>query len=129
MKKLLSICFLSMLLMLAGFTAKAQVTTNCCFWLENMQPDTLHDVSNVAPAPGMFTPGSPAYLPGQGNDLILYNSMSRVDNVNHISISNGAANYIIGDRTDWYRINFTNNCNLPASTKVSARASSLTPLF
>lgn len=119
MKKLLSICFLSMLLMLAGFTAKAQVTTNCCFWLENMQPDTLHDVSNVAPAPGMFTPGSPAYLPGQGNDLILYNSMSRVDNVNHISISNGAANYIIGDRTDWYRINFTNNCNLPASTKVS----------
>lgn len=114
MKKLLSICFLSMLLVLAGFTAKSQVTTNCCFWLENMQPDTVQDISNLG-----ITPGDSALLPGHGNPLVLYNTMSRVDAVNHISVTNGSTNQIIGDRTDWYRVRFDNTCNLPGNTKVS----------
>ena len=114
MKKLLSICFLSMLLVLAGFTAKSQVTTNCCFWLENMQPDTLQDISNLG-----ITPGDSALLPGHGNPLVLNNTMSRVDAVNHISVTNGSTNHIIGDRTDWYRVRFANTCNLPSNTKVS----------
>lgn len=114
MKKLLSICFLSMLLVLAGFTAKSQVTTNCCFWLENMQPDTVQDISNLG-----INPGDSALLPGHGNPLVLYNTMSRVDAVNHISVSHGSTNYIIGDRTDWYRVRFDNTCNLPGNTKVS----------
>lgn len=114
MKKLLSICFLSMLLVLAGFTAKSQVTTNCCFWLENMQPDTVQDISNLG-----INPGDSALLPGHGNPLVLYNTMSRVDAVNHISVSHGSSNYIIGDRTDWYRVRFDNTCNLPGNTKVS----------
>ena len=114
MKKLLSICFLSMLLVLAGFTAKSQVTTNCCFWLENMQPDTVQDISNLG-----ITPGDSALLPGHGNPLVLYNTMSRVDAVNHISVTHGSTNQIIGDRTDWYRVRFDNTCNLPGNTKVS----------
>ena len=113
MKRVLSICFLSMLLLLAGFTAKAQVTTNCCFWLENMQPDTLQDISNLG-----IAPGAPALLPGHGNPLVLDNTLSRVDEVTFTPESYGTA-HPIGTRTDWYRVRFTNNCNLPANTKVS----------
>jgi len=46
MKKLLSICFLSILLTLAGFVARAQAPA-CCVWLENMNPDTLTGIANV----------------------------------------------------------------------------------
>lgn len=102
MKKLLSICFLSMLLVLAGFTAKAQ--TNCCFWLENLQPDTVQDVSNL----GM--PGTAALLPGHGNALVLNNTLNRVDN---IPFHYGEQGQIVFDRTDWFRVHMSGNCANP----------------
>lgn len=102
MKKLLSICFLSMLLVLAGFTAKAQ--TNCCFWLENLQPDTVQDVSNL----GM--PGTAALLPGHGNALVLNNTLNRVDNV---PFHYGEQDQIVFDRTDWFRVHMSGNCANP----------------
>lgn len=102
MKKLLSICFLSMLLVLAGFTAKAQ--TNCCFWLENLQPDTVQDVSNL----GM--PGTAALLPGHGNALVLNNTLNRVDNV---PFHYGEQGQIVFDRTDWFRVHMSGNCANP----------------
>ncbi len=59
MKKLLSICFLSILLTLAGFVARAQ--SPCCVWLENMNPDTLTGIANVP-----------------GGQLVLNNAMNPV---------------------------------------------------
>lgn len=111
MKKLLSICFLSMLLVLAGFTAKAQ-TTNCCFWLENLQPDTVKDISNLDLS------GSAALLPGHGNDLVLRNTLSRVDNApNHMQSVNGL-NVPVFERTDWYQVHISGD-NCDPNTKVS----------
>lgn len=60
MKKLLSICFLSILLTLAGFVARAQ--SPCCVWLENMNPDTLTGIANVP-----------------GGQLVLNNAMNPVN--------------------------------------------------
>jgi len=54
MKKLLSICFLSILLAALSFTAQAQVSTDCCFWLENLQPGTLTDLSNAPDGSGQL---------------------------------------------------------------------------
>lgn len=62
MKKLLSICFLSILLAAFSFSAKAQVSTDCCFWLENLQPETLTGLSNA---------------PDGSGQLVLDNTMSR----------------------------------------------------
>ncbi|MCR4680349.1 MAG: T9SS type A sorting domain-containing protein [Bacteroidales bacterium] len=48
MKKLLSICFLSVLLtMMSFFTAQAQSSNQCCFWIENMQPETFPHIANL----------------------------------------------------------------------------------
>ena len=46
MKKLLSICFLSIFLLMFGMQAQAQ--TDCCFSLSNLSGDTIHDLVNVA---------------------------------------------------------------------------------
>lgn len=62
MKKLLSICFLSILLAAFSFSAKAQVSTDCCFWLENLQPETLTGLSNA---------------PDGSGQLVLDNTMNR----------------------------------------------------
>lgn len=86
MKKLLSICFLSIVLVLAGFTSRVQAQ-NCCFWLENMQPETLQDISNLG-----IEPGTAALLPGQGNELVLNNTLSPV---------------IQAGQTDVYKIHFS----------------------
>lgn len=99
MKKLLSICFLSILLATMSFVAHAQSSTNCCFWLENLQPVTLHNIANI---PG----GGDAALPGTGGDVVLNNTMNRVDTGNYA-------------QTDFYLIRFSNTCDLPATTKVS----------
>ncbi len=96
MKKLLSICFLSMLLALAGFNANAQ----CCFWVENLQPDTVYDVSNFG-----INQGGDALLPGEGNPLILTNNLTPVYSVT------------ADGRTDWYQLHF-GECANP-NTKVS----------
>jgi hypothetical protein len=45
MKKLLSICFLSIFLMMFGMQAQAQM--DCCFSLSNPAGDTIHDLVNV----------------------------------------------------------------------------------
>ena len=48
MKKLLSICILSVLLtMMSFFTAQAQSSNQCCFWVENMQPETFPHIANL----------------------------------------------------------------------------------
>ena len=51
MKKLLSICFLSMLLGLLSFGVRAQSDDGCIngFWIENLQPDTIDGVVNMPP--------------------------------------------------------------------------------
>lgn len=114
MKKVLSICFLSMLLLMAAFTAKAQTATDCCFWLESMTPDTLHDVSNI----GVDASGV-AHLPGSGVDVLMANKLKPVETVNLIPINIASTIQWIGDKTDWYRVKFFNNCNLPGNTRVS----------
>ena len=45
MKKLLSICFLSIFLMMFGMQAQAQ--RDCCFQLSNPNADTLHGIANL----------------------------------------------------------------------------------
>ncbi|MCR4964246.1 MAG: T9SS type A sorting domain-containing protein [Bacteroidales bacterium] len=105
MKKLLSICFLSILLAFLSFNVQAQTTSSCCFWLENLQPQTLHDIANV---PG----GGAAHLPGTGGDVVLNNTMNPV--LHGIDPATGQC-----QQTDFYRVRFANTCNLPAGTKVS----------
>ncbi len=105
MKKLLSICFLSILLALLNVPVQAQTTQSCCFWLENLQPQTLHDIANV---PG----GGAAHLPGTGGDVVLNNTMNPV--LHGIDPATGQC-----QQTDYYKIRFANTCNLPATTKVS----------
>lgn len=98
MKKLLTICFVSILLAATSFVAQAQTRTNCCFWLENLQPVTLHNIANI--------PGGTAALPGTGGDVVLNNTLNHVDTGNYA-------------QTDFYQIRFSNTCGLPATTKVS----------
>ena len=66
MKKLLSICFLSMLLGLFSFGVRAQNGNGCTsgFWIENLQPDTIYGVVNMPPdgkLPLMHTLGTGHY--------------------------------------------------------------------
>lgn len=103
-----------MLLLMAAFTAKAQTATDCCFWLESMNPDTLHDVSNI----GVDASGA-AHLPGSGVDMLMANKLKPVETVNLIPINIASTIQWIGDKTDWYRVKFFNNCNLPGNTRVS----------
>lgn len=106
MKKLLSICFLSIVLVLAGFTSKAQ-TTNCCFWLENMQPETLQDISNLG-----IEPGTAALLPGQGRELVLNNTLNYVGDPALYTGGSNPIQYVPGSQTDWFTVNF-GNCTDP----------------
>ena len=100
MKKLLSICFLSMLLGLLSFSVSAQNDNGCKsgFWIENLQPDTVYGVVNMPPdgklplshTLGHFLNGS-TVLPG---------------------------NATIGN-TELYELHFCNTCGLDQKTKVS----------
>lgn len=72
MKKLLSICFLSILLGLLSFSTQAQ--SNCYgFWMENLQPDVLDHVANPGNETGTYalnhTLGH-AVLIGQSNRYV-----------------------------------------------------------
>ena len=104
-----------MLLLMAAFTAKAQTATDCCFWLESMNPDTLKDVSNINVDP---VTGA-AHLPGSGVDMLMANKLKPVETVNLIPVNIASTVQWIGDKTDWYRVKFFNNCNLPGNTRVS----------
>lgn len=71
MKKLLSICILSVLLtMMSFFTAQAQSSNQCCFWVENMQPETFPHIANLDGS-GIAQDTS------AGMDLVLNNVLNR----------------------------------------------------
>lgn len=72
MKKLLSICFVSILLTMMGWTtAQAQSPSgSCCFWIENMQPETFRHIANLN-GTGMAQDTS------AGTDLVLNNVLNR----------------------------------------------------
>jgi hypothetical protein len=72
MKKLLSICFVSILLtMMSWTTAQAQSPSgSCCFWIENMQPETFRHIANLN---GTML----AQDTGAGTDLVLNNVLNR----------------------------------------------------
>ena len=68
MKKLLSICFLSIFLMM--FSAQAQV--DCCFSLSNPAADTLHNIANLpnGDLPLTHTMSVPSYGGTSTYDLV-----------------------------------------------------------
>ena len=99
MKKLLSICFLSILLGLLSFSAQAQ---NCGFIIKNLQPDTIEGVVQMSPdglLPLDHTLGSGVFI-NPDNPYDYY----------------GNAN--VG-RTELYELFLCNTCNLDPKTKVS----------
>ena len=101
MKKLLSICFLSMLLGLLSFGVRAQNDNGCTsgFWIENLQPDTIYGVVNMPPdgkLPLMHTLGTGHY----------YNSGVFKSNV-------------MPGEQQMYELHFCNTCGLDPKTKVS----------
>ena len=101
MKKLLSICFLSMLLGLLSFGVRAQNDNGCTsgFWIENLQPDTIYGVVNMPPdgkLPLMHTLGTGHY----------YNSGVFKSNV-------------MPGEQQMYELHFCNTCGLDPRTKVS----------
>ena len=101
MKKLLSICFLSMLLGLLSFGVRAQ-SDGCRsgFWIENLQPDTIYGVVNMPPTgklPLSHTLGQGVFSSSNG----LYQGNATVGN------------------TELYELHFCNSCGLDPKTKVS----------
>ena len=101
MKKLLSICFLSMLLGLLSFGVRAQ-SDGCRsgFWIENLQPDTIYGVVNMPPTgklPLSHTLGQGVFSSSTG----LYQGNATVGN------------------TELYELHFCNSCGLDPKTKVS----------
>ena len=96
MKKLLSICLLSVLLtMMSFFTAQAQSSNpSCCFWVENMQPVTAQHIANLD-GTGIAQDTS------AGMDLVLNNVLNRA---------------IVGN-TDVYTLHFPTGAN--CGSKVS----------
>ena len=101
MKKLLSICFLSMLLGLLSFGVRAQNDNGCTsgFWIENLQPDTIYGVVNMPPdgkLPLIHTLGS-----GHFNTSGVFQGNATVGN------------------TELYELHFCNTCGLDPKTKVS----------
>ena len=100
MKKLLSICFLSILLGLFSFGVRAQNGNGCTsgFWIENLQPDTIYGVVNMPPdgkLPLIHTLGS-----------------------GHFNASGFQGNATFGN-TELYELHFCNTCGLDPKTKVS----------
>ena len=90
MKKLLSICLLSVLLTMMSFlTAQAQSgNPACCFWVENMQPVTAHHIANLN-GTGVAQDTS------AGNDLVLNNVLNKA---------------VVGN-TDVYTLHFPQGAN------------------
>ena len=107
MKKLLSICFLSILLGLLSFSTQAQSNTgsSCAsgFWIENLQPTTIHEIANL-----------PADMPNTG-DLPLTHTLGQ--------LWYGSTGQYLGNahpgQTELYELHFCNTCGLDPKTKVS----------
>ena len=100
MKKLLSICFLSILLGLFSFGVRAQNDNGCTsgFWIENLQPDIVPGVVNMPPT----------------GELPLVHTLGHFY-VNDTTILPG--NAVIGN-TELYELHFC-PCGLDPKTKVS----------
>ncbi len=99
MKKLLSICFLSILLGLLSFSAQAQ---NCGFVIKNLQPDTIEGVVQMSPdglLPLEHTLGHGVFI----------NPTDPYDYYGNATV----------DRTELYELFLCNSCNLDDKTKVS----------
>lgn len=99
MKKLLSICFLSILLGLLSFSAQAQ---NCGFLIKNLQPDTIEGVVQMSPdglLPLDHTLGSGVFI----------NSENPYDFYGNANVG----------RTELYELFLCNTCNLDPKTKIS----------
>ena len=107
MKKLLSICFLSILLGLLSFSTQAQSngSSSCAsgFWIENLQPTTIHEIANL-----------PADMPNTG-DLPLTHTLGQ--------LWYGSTGQYLGNahpgQTELYELHFCNTCGLDPKTKVS----------
>lgn len=103
MKKLLSICFLSILLGLMSFSVKAQGDNNSCksgFWIENLQPETVTGIVNLPPEGTLdlsHTLGSSVYNEATG--MVLGNA--------HPGVS------------ELYELHFCNTCGLDPKTRLS----------
>lgn len=100
MKKLLSICFLSMLLGLLSFGVRAQNDNGCTsgFWIENLQPDTIYGVVNMPP----------------DGKLPLIHTLG----TGHFNAGGFVGNATFGN-TELYELHFCNTCGLDPKTKVS----------
>lgn len=106
MKKLLSICFLSILLGLLSFSTQAQSNGSSCasgFWVENLQPTTIHEIANL-----------PADMPNTG-DLPLTHTLGQ--------LWYGSTGQYLGNahpgQTELYELHFCNTCGLDPKTKLS----------
>ncbi len=100
MKKLLSICFLSILLGLFSFGVRAQNGNGCTsgFWIENLQPDTVYGVVNMPP----------------DGKLPLIHTLGHFLNGSTVLPGNAT----IGN-TELYELHFCNTCGLDPKTKLS----------
>ena len=101
MKKLLSICFLSMLLGLLSFSVSAQNDNGCKsgFWIENLQPDTVYGVVN---------------MPDGSGKLPLSHTLGHFLNGSTVLPGNATLG-----ATELYELHFCNTCGLDPKTKVS----------
>lgn len=106
MKKLLSICFLSILLGLLSFSVSAQVGAgqNCKsgFWIENLQPDVVTGIVNL----GLPAPGELELKHTLGSAFLNPNTGAYLGNA-HLGV------------TELYEVHFCNTCNLDPKTKIS----------
>ena len=108
MKKLLSICFLSILLGLLSFSTRAQSSggSNCAsgFWIQNLQPDTISGLVNL-----------PADMPNTGK-LPLSHTLGSAYYSTTTGVYLGNAHPQV---TELYELHFCNTCGLDPKTKVS----------
>ena len=108
MKKLLSICFLSILLGLLSFSTRAQSSggSNCAsgFWIQNLQPDTISGIVNL-----------PADMPNTGK-LPLSHTLG---SAYYSTISGSYLGNAHPQVTELYELHFCNTCGLDPKTKVS----------
>ncbi|MBR3559454.1 MAG: T9SS type A sorting domain-containing protein [Bacteroidales bacterium] len=108
MKKLLSICFLSILLGLLSFSTRAQVggSSSCAsgFWIENLQPDTISGIVNL-----------PADMPNTGKLPLSHTLGSAYYSANSGAYLGNAHPQV----TELYELHFCNLCGLDPKTKLS----------
>ena len=106
MKKLLSICFLSILLGLLSFSAQAQ---NCGFLIKNLQPDTIPTHLNIAEGVAQMSPDGLLPLDHTLGSGVFINPDDPFDYYGNANVG----------RTELYELFFCNTCNLDPKTKVS----------